>query len=331
MDKYYKYMVATLCKTYNHAPYIEEALNGFAMQQTTFPCVYIVIDDASTDGEPDVLRQWAEKNLALDTEKGGVYEQKTFGDRYVAYLKNNANSLFVIILLSENHHCKKPKKPYFSEWIDNAKYRALCEGDDYWTNPQKLRLQVDFLETHPDYSATVHQSKFIGAKTGLFYENVPETVTMNDILSNARLFHTASVVYRAKGYMELPPIKMPCVSGDKLMFLKLSYIGPIKFFENCMCVYRLHSEGMHSIVKLENLKKDKNIMLYMKSIDPHFPKYRFLSFLYGTFALYPKNVSLIQKAYYLFMSFILSFSYFPNNIRDFSKKLQRYRNFKSNR
>ena len=55
-DSAYKYMVCTRCFTFNHAPYIVDAMNGFVMQETTFPVITIIVDDASTDGEPEVIR-----------------------------------------------------------------------------------------------------------------------------------------------------------------------------------------------------------------------------------------------------------------------------------
>lgn len=326
-NKKYDWMVYVQCMTFDHASFIKDAMDGFAMQETTFPVVSVIVDDASTDGEQEVIRQYL-----LDNFKQPYRSEETeYAQIVCAKHRINPNCVFVVLFLKYNHYkIKKSKLPYLQEWHDNAKYFALCEGDDYWTDSHKLQMQVDFLESHSDYSATVHQCKLIGAREGLFYENVPETVKMSDIISNARLFHTASVVYRAGEYLELPPMKMPHVSGDKLTFLKLSFLGMIKYFDNCMGVYRIHSEGVHSTVSLENLKNDRNIMIYMKSIDPKFPKYRFLSFLYGTFALYPQDVSLIKKIYYLFISFVLSFSYYPNNIRDLSKKIQRYRKFKNN-
>ena len=59
-----KYTVATYCFTYNQESYIEDTLNGFSKQETTFPVVYIVIDDASTDRTPEVLCTWCNNNLS---------------------------------------------------------------------------------------------------------------------------------------------------------------------------------------------------------------------------------------------------------------------------
>lgn len=168
--KTYKYMVATRCMTYNQASYIEDALHGFSIQNTTFPAVYIVVDDASTDGEPEIIKRWVQDNLTID-EGRELWEELPYGYIAIATQKGKFNSLFVILLLSENHrqNGKRWKKmSYIAQWNDNAKYLAYCEGDDYWTDDDKLQKQVDFLEQHPDYSFCVHNFKRYQEKEGVF-------------------------------------------------------------------------------------------------------------------------------------------------------------------
>lgn len=166
MDRVYKFMVATRCFTYNQADYITETLEGFAMQKTTFPCVFIIVDDASKDGEQEVLHDWAENNLVIERGNETAHVKLPYGERYVAFLKDKPNSLFVVLLLYENHFRKKSKYPYISEWQVNAKYRAICEGDDYWTEPHKLQIQIDYLESHPEIPYSCTRFKTLIQKTG---------------------------------------------------------------------------------------------------------------------------------------------------------------------
>ena len=141
-------MVATRCFTYNHAPFIIDALNGFSIQEADFSMVYCIVDDASTDDEPNILRTWAENNLDLNEDGVSYREILDYGEIIVAHLKDKHNSLFVILLLSSNHkQAGKSKLQYISEWLNNSKYIAICEGDDYWTDPQKLAKQVKILES----------------------------------------------------------------------------------------------------------------------------------------------------------------------------------------
>lgn len=93
-EKQYKWMVCTRCVTFNQAPYIEDAMNGFTMQQTTFPFVCTIIDDASTDGEPQVIRQYLQEHFDLE-DKSVVRNEET--DDYVLLeLKAICNSPFTI-------------------------------------------------------------------------------------------------------------------------------------------------------------------------------------------------------------------------------------------
>ena len=115
MSQVYKYMVATRCMTYNHSLYIEEALRGFAMQETTFPIVFCVVDDASTDGEQNLLLEWTKNNLELNDDGSLPCKQMPYGKLVFARSIKNNNAYFAILLLSENHYRKKDKLPYIKE------------------------------------------------------------------------------------------------------------------------------------------------------------------------------------------------------------------------
>jgi glycosyltransferase involved in cell wall biosynthesis len=117
-------LVSIVCITYNHEKYIRQALDGFVMQKTSFPFEIIVHDDASTDSTANIVREY-EKNYPR---------------------------LFNNIYRIENWYSQgKDILGYLFQDVVKGKYIALCEGDDYWTDPYKLQKQVDFLEEHEDY------------------------------------------------------------------------------------------------------------------------------------------------------------------------------------
>lgn len=146
----YSFKVRTYCATFNHKSYILDALKGFAMQQTTFPVVYTIVDDASTDGTAVVIKQFVTEYFNLGVDAFGYDKEMDYGHVTFARHKTNKNCYFAVIYLKENHFSqRKSKNPYLTEWMD-TKYIALCEGDDYWTDPMKLQKQVDFLEEHED-------------------------------------------------------------------------------------------------------------------------------------------------------------------------------------
>ena len=146
------FMVRVLYQTYSHAPFITDAMNGFTMQQTSFPFVCIIVDDASTDGGPEVISRYMHDNFDL-LDKTIAIEEETDDYRLMfARHKSNHNCYFVTVLLKYNHYSiNKPKHPYYMRWV-GAKYIAICEGDDYWIDSHKLQRQVDFMVSHPNHT-----------------------------------------------------------------------------------------------------------------------------------------------------------------------------------
>lgn len=116
-------LVSICCITFNHEKYIQEAIESFLMQKTEFPIEIIIHDDASTDGTTAIIKEYA----------------------------NKYSDLVIPILQTENQYSKgiRPSATYV--WPKaRGKYIALCEGDDYWTDPFKLQKQVDILEKDPN-------------------------------------------------------------------------------------------------------------------------------------------------------------------------------------
>ena len=170
------FLVSVLCETYNQHAFISDAMNGFVMQQTDFPFVCTIIDDASTDGEQEVIRDFVFENF--DTQDASIAYEKDldYGHLFFAQHKTNKNCFFAVLLLKENHYSqKKPKRIYCKEWLD-AKYIAMCEGDDYWTYPLKLQKQVCFLEEHPDYSLCCHRFKIYKQNEGTWDDDFVKTL-----------------------------------------------------------------------------------------------------------------------------------------------------------
>ena len=117
-------MVTIQCITYNHESYIRQCLEGFVMQKTNFRFEAVVHDDASTDGTAVIIREYAEKYPNIIKPIFEIENQ---------YSKHDGS---ITRIMNEHTH---------------GKYVAMCEGDDFWTDPYKLQKQVDFLESHPNY------------------------------------------------------------------------------------------------------------------------------------------------------------------------------------
>jgi glycosyltransferase involved in cell wall biosynthesis len=211
-------LVSIVCITYNHESYINDALDGFVMQKTDFPYEIIVHDDASTDGTANIIREFEAK-----------YPE-----------------LFVTILQNENQFSKK-----VNIWGNitfpkaRGKYIALCEGDDYWTDPYKLQKQIDFLEGNPEYSFSIHAAKVLDmdtGKTGILKhkcKNGFRTFTTKDaILIGGSLITTNSMVLRSEFIRNIPEWFNNSPTGDFALSLILSIHGKVAYFDDVMSVYR---------------------------------------------------------------------------------------------
>lgn len=167
MDKEFQYMVCVRCFTYNHRSYIVDALNGFCAQRTTAPFVCTIVDDASTDGEQEVIQNYLLEHFDLSNPKEVRIEDTEDYVLMFARHKINIHCFFAVLFLKYNHYTiKKSKFPYISQWLDNSKYTSICEGDDYWVFPDKLQLQVDFLDTNPEISYLCSRYNVLNVNNG---------------------------------------------------------------------------------------------------------------------------------------------------------------------
>ncbi len=249
MDSQYTYMVCIRCMTFNHHAYIEDAMNGFCIQKTNFPFVCIIVDDASTDGEQEVIKKYFDTNFDLSETGETDNYVMTFGRH-----KTNENCYFAVLYLKYNHYRKKPKLPYFAKWYNNSKYVALCEGDDYWIDERKLQMQVDFLEENEEYGMCYTKVRqFVQKYNKFFKQSFGETIDgFEDLLKNGNRIPTLTVCYRKnieeKYREEIQPSTHCWLMGDYPMWLYYAQISKIKFLDFESSVYRiLDNSACHSL------------------------------------------------------------------------------------
>lgn len=207
-------LVSICCITYNQARFIGQCMNGFLVQQTSFPVEILVFDDASTDGAQDILLSFASKD--------------------------NRIRLF---LQTENQWAKR--RYGFIDWLIPAargKYIALCEGDDYWTDPLKLQRQVDFLEANPGFVISSENCLIkdeINNTDYVFSKEATRELFLQDLLDR-RKFSTASVVFKN---VQLP---LKIIDGfmDTNLWCYLTKFGRVHFSDRISSVYRRHSGGV---------------------------------------------------------------------------------------
>lgn len=274
MDKEYRYLVATQCMTYNQASFIEDAINGFASQETSFPVVFLIVDDASTDGEQQVIKKWCKENLS-DADCKSFWHQMPYGEFASSPLKGKPQVDFKILLLRDNYHQSGrhyEKISLISEWLDNAKYNAICEGDDYWINPQKLQIQVDFMESHPDYALCHTDFDLTSGKhrnhSNPSVEN--DNYFPNSIIQGLRI-GTATSLYRTESLQKCPQKyrENQWPMGDYPLWIELSHEGKIKYFPIVTACYRV-VENSSSHGSLEKEIAFANANLEIKRFYAHY-------------------------------------------------------------
>ena len=196
--------------TYNHEAFISEAIEGVMMQQTSFPIELIIGEDCSTDRTRKICQEYKLK-----------YTDK-------------------IKLLLPESNLGMMRNFYTTLDVSTGKYIALCEGDDYWTDPHKLQKQVDFLEANEDYAICFHPVKIW--KDGKIVDDfitheVPDETNIHDLVKG-NYIHTPSVVFRRNINVinELKKIDTP--AGDFVLHMLNAKYGKIRKLKNIMGVYR---------------------------------------------------------------------------------------------
>lgn len=261
-NNHYNPLVSIRCWTFNHGPYIRQCLDGFVMQKTDFPYVAIVVDDASTDNEHEVL--WGFINNELDPST--IQKEET--EDYVKVIsthKTNHNCTFIFLFLKYNHYSiKKDKRIYLRPWEEKTKYIAICEGDDYWIDPLKLQKQVDFMESHPDYSLIY--SNYLEEKNGVLQKgsfHLLEGNCLKEYLSAQGIVPTASTLFLAQDYSEAKKniSSDKFLMGDVPLWIQLIHKGKVKVLEDITTVYRILDESAsHSKNKSKKLRFNKSAL-----------------------------------------------------------------------
>lgn len=276
-EKTCQWKVCVKCMTYNHASYITDAMNGFTMQHTEFPYVCCIVDDCSTDGEPEIIHNYLQENFDLE-DKSVVRNEET--DDYVlcfAQHKTNRNCYFAVLYLKYNHYSiKKAKLPYLVEWNDNAKYHAICEGDDYWSDSNKIQMQVAFLESHLDFSLCFHNVDVLSESEAKLSKKLYSHLTEKEYDGNEIIrrwtIPTCSVVHRSDICRYRPNDKDFCV-GDNVLFLTAANKGRCYCFNRKMGTYRRTINGWVAN-NTADVKSEYKMIKHMKALLRYFPQYK---------------------------------------------------------
>ena len=251
MDVSMHFLLSIHCMTFNHSNYIKETMDGFCMQQTNFPFVAIIVDDASTDGEQEVIKEYLKNHFDLTTQSSSVRERQT--EDYImtfARHKTNVNCFFAVFFLKYNHYSiKKAKDTYYKKLEENAKYIAICEGDDYWILPSKLQQQVDYLESDSECNLVYTNFVQLVQRNNTFTKVTCRTSDFEDMIEENRVA-TLTTCFRKESLLEYNnnrPLNKHWLMGDYPLWLYLFATGTPHFMNIETAVYRvLENSASHS-------------------------------------------------------------------------------------
>lgn len=215
------------CITYNHVNFIRTCLESFLMQKTNFPIEVVIYDDASTDGTREIIEEYTKKYPTI----------------------------FFPLFQTENQYSKgiRGLNARFNFSRCRGKYIAICEGDDFWNDPQKLQKQVDFLDANPDYFITGHDAKIIDAKGDLVSESKLPEICKRDCssveLQKCFFILTLSMCFRNIPELKnMPPELFLASNGDTFMISYFGQFGKFKYLPEIKpASYRMHVHGIWSM------------------------------------------------------------------------------------
>lgn len=226
-----KPVVSVCTLTYNQEKFIEQTVMSILAQETDFDFEIVISDDGSTDATISII-----EDIIKNHHKG-----------------------FLIKFLKHENMGVLPNYVYTFKHC-NGKYVAFCEGDDYWTDPNKLQTQYNFLELNPEYSLCFHQVKKIDDKgfiSNAPVENIEKTYTLKDLASGP-LMYTPSVMMKFEG-INIPDWYVESPLFDYPLQMLVARKGNIKYLPINMANYRVGTglwtsgHGHTNMKKLEKL------------------------------------------------------------------------------
>lgn len=213
--------ISVVCLTYNHKNFIRRALEGFVNQETDFPFEVIVHDDASTDGTADIVREYAEKYPDIIKP---IYQPENIYSKGI----NARTDVIAPIIKGE--------------------YVALCEGDDYWTDNNKLQIQYDYVKAHPECAMCVHQATFhdcITNKDSLLPELTESRIfTIDELIATGGGSFANNTVFTKKNvYTDIPECLAVKSFGDYQRIINGALNGTVYYIARNMSTYNFGAAG----------------------------------------------------------------------------------------
>ena len=257
--------------TYNHENYIAEAIESVLMQQTNFNYRLVIGEDYSTDKTREIC---------------------------IEYQKKNPDKIHLIL---NKKNLGATQNSYNTHYACNAKYQAMLEGDDYWTDPLKLQKQVDFLEANKEFSLCFHIAEYVNTiENKIFYfpEKLQKTeLTIEDVLlfpTTGWFLMTSTIVYRKSAILNLPAWFLDFRNGDCLTVMLASLHGKIYFLKEDMSIYRLNTGGIMQSDMFSNINVITSLYLLFRKFNSY-SNHKFQKLIYKQLLIFLYEILLYYK------------------------------------
>lgn len=244
-------VVSISCTAFNHEKYIGDAIESFLMQKTDFRFEILIHDDASTDRTAEIIKAYEKQYPEIIKP---IYQTENQYSRGIAVEKLNYERA-------------------------NGRYIAICEGDDYWSDPSKLQKQVEFMEKHPKCSLCVHGGYVVNAydKKILQYNRPSKQskyFTPEEIIEGGGgLFITNSMFFRTELSMFKPKFYENATVSDYPLAIYLSLVGDVYYMDENMSAYRVGDSTSWTGKNLANFHKTiqhyKEISLMLDELNQY--------------------------------------------------------------
>lgn len=235
VEKHPRPLVSIRTSTYNHGPYIKQCIEGVLMQKTNFSFEYIIGEDYSTDETRKIVFEYAKK----------------YPD--------------VIRVITADYNVGSKANGRRCIRACRGKYMAICEGDDYWTDPLKLQKQVDFLENHPEFGMCYTNYKTVYANSDKIIPAPIASRPSGDVFERLLLRNfivTASILVRTDVYSKasenIRNYSQNWLMGDYPLWLEIAKDWSVKYLSDYTVHYRVlkesasHSSNIEKVVFFNN-------------------------------------------------------------------------------
>jgi len=261
--------VAIWMVTYNHEKFISQAIEGVLFQKTNFDIKLFVGEDCSTDRTREICMGY----------------------------KNRFPEQIEVICTAENNIILNSENIFKACYYSGAKYVAICEGDDYWTDPFKLQKQVDFLETSPGICGCFHDVIVVDENNKVtkdnYYNPPKEIFNQVDSLTYGGNYCTGSLMFRSIILKNLPMWFLKS-SNDYTLDLLITEFGNIAHLNENMGAYRIHSGGTWQGNKMRKNLEDVIKRFFVCLTNPDFKK-KYGGFFYKRISELSGNVALLYQ------------------------------------